>query len=94
MAEETKKIQVRMPEKIQAGVYCNNLIVAHNKEEFILDFLFVVPPAGTVTARVVTSPGHAKRIVSALQDGVAKYEKNFGEIKKPPEPKMKIGYQH
>jgi len=94
MTEETKKIQVRMPENLQGGVYCNNLMIAHNKEEFIMDFLFLMPPAGTVTARVVTSPGHMKRILSALQDSVAKYEKIFGEIQKPPDPKLQIGLKH
>ena len=94
MSDETKKIQVRMPEDKQGGVYSNNLIVAHNREEFIMDFLFIMPPAGTVASRVITSPGHMKRILLALQDSVAKYEKVFGEIKKPPPPKMEIGLKH
>lgn len=92
MVDEVKKIQVRMPEQLQGGVYSNNLVIAHNKEEFIMDFLLVVPPVGTVTARVITSPGHMKRIVSALQDSVAKYEKTFGEIQKAPAPKLQIGF--
>ena len=35
-------------------------------KEFILDFVNLVPPQGMVTARIVTSPGHLKRIVQAL----------------------------
>ncbi len=94
MPEETKKIQVRMPEDRQGGAYSNNLIVAHNREEFIMDFLFVMPPTGTVASRIITSPGHMKRILLALQDSVAKYEKAFGQIKKPAAPKMEIGFKH
>lgn len=94
MADEGTKIQVRMPEHLQGGTYSNNLVIAHNKEEFIMDFLFVVPPAGTVTARVITSPGHMKRIVTAMQESVTKYERAFGEIKQPPAPKLQIGYKH
>jgi hypothetical protein len=94
MPDEGRKIQVRMSEEMQGGAYSNNLIVAHNRDEFILDFLFVMPPTGTVASRVITSPGHMKRILLALQDSVSKYEKTFGEIKRPPEPKMQIGFQH
>lgn len=94
MTEETTKIQVRMPENLQGGVYCNNLMIAHNKEEFIMDFLFIVPPAGTITSRVITSPGHMKRILAALQENIDKYEKTFGEIQKPPDPKLQIGLKH
>ena len=94
MADEVKKIQVRMPDQLQGGAYSNNLVIAHNKEEFVMDFMFIVPPVGTVTARVITSPSHMKRIISALQDSVAKYEKTFGEIQKAPEPKLEIGFRH
>jgi len=92
MANEGMNIEVRMPEKLQGGVYANNLVISHNKEEFVMDFLFVVPPVGTVTARVVTSPGHAKRILSALQENIAKYEQAFGEIQETNTPKANFGY--
>jgi len=68
----------------------NNMVVSHTKEEFILDFLMVASPAGAVTARVVVSPGHMKRILAALQDNISKYERNFGTIQIAEEPKGKI----
>ena len=68
----------------------NNMVVSHTKGEFILDFLMVTPPAGAVTARVVVSPGHMKRILAALQDNISKYERNFGTIQVAEEPKGKI----
>ena len=85
-----QEIKVNFPPELQGGVYSNNMVVSHTKEEFILDFLMVAPPAGAVTARVVVSPGHMKRILSALQDNVSKYEKNFGNIQIAEEPKGKI----
>jgi hypothetical protein len=89
---EVKEIKVSFPQELQGGVYANNMVVTHTKEEFILDFLMVVPPAGAVTARVIVSPGHMKRILEALRDNVSKYEKTFGTIQIAEEPKGKIGF--
>lgn len=89
---EVKEIKVSFPQELQGGVYANNMVVTHTKEEFILDFLMVVPPAGAVTARVIVSPGHMKRILEALRDNVSKYENTFGTIQIAEEPKGKIGF--
>jgi hypothetical protein len=85
-----QEVKVNFPQELQGGVYSNNMVVSHTKEEFILDFLMVAPPAGAVTARVVVSPGHMKRILAALQDNISKYERNFGTIQIAEEPKGKI----
>lgn len=84
MAEQKKQeVKIHFPKEIFGGVYANNLLVQHSKEEFIMDFIMLVPPTGSVTSRVITSPSQAKRIAHALQDNIAKYEKKFGEIKVP-----------
>ena len=87
-----KEIKISFPEKIQGGVYANNMVVSHTKEEFILDFIMVAPPAGTVTARVIVSPGNMKRVLEALRDNLSKYEKSFGTIQVAEEPKGRIGF--
>ncbi len=87
-----QEIKVNFPPQLQGGVYANNMLVAHTKEEFIMDFMMVVPPTGTVTSRVIISPGHMKRIINALQDNVKKYEESFGTIQAAEEPKGKIGF--
>lgn len=89
--EKPLEIQVAFPEPLRGGVYSNNMIVAHTREEFFLDFLMVAPPTGTVTARVILSPGHVKRVVAALQENLAKYEASFGPIRAAEAPKGKIG---
>jgi type IV secretory pathway TrbF-like protein len=85
MSEEKPKqpqeLQITMPQEIQRGSYANQMVVAHTQEEFVLDFILATPPAGVVNARVLVSPGHAKRIATALMENVAKYEAQFGEIK-------------
>ena len=87
MEKKEKEIKVRFPEKIMGGAYANHMIVLHTKEEFIMDFIMASPPAGSVTARVITSPGHMKRIINALDDNVKKYEEKFGKIKEAQPPK-------
>ncbi len=85
-----QEIKVNFPPDLQGGVYSNNMVVAHTKEEFILDFIMVAPPAGAVTARVIVSPGHMKRILVALQDNISKYENTLGTIEIAEEPRGKI----
>jgi hypothetical protein len=81
-----KQIRVEMRREIAGGVYANSLRITHTPEEFMLDFIMIAPPAGDVTARVITSPGHMKRIVAALQENIGKYEKKYGKIKPSVEP--------
>jgi hypothetical protein len=88
--QDPKELKISFPEKIQGGVYANNMVVTHSKEEFVLDFIMVSPPVGTVTARVIVSPGHMKRILDALKDNMTKYESAFGTIQIAEEPKGKI----
>ncbi len=92
MANEGQEIKVNFPPQLQGGVYSNNLVVSHSKEEFIMDFIMISPPSGSVTARVIISPGHMKRIISALEDNVKKYEGKFGKIEKAQEPEGKVGF--
>lgn len=82
-----QEIGIKITDEILKGVYANNMVVAHTKEEFFVDFINVVPPQGIVTARVIISPGHMKRIIKALIDNVRKYEAKFGEIAEAPEPR-------
>ena len=87
----TKEITINFPPQLQGGVYANNMVITHTKEEFILDFMMVAPPTGTVTARVILSPGHIKRVLEALRENISKYENIFGTIQIAEEPKGKIG---
>ncbi|MBA7548431.1 hypothetical protein ES705_40889 [subsurface metagenome] len=92
MSEQRQEIKVSFPEHLKGGVYCNNLFITHTKEEFIMDFLMVAPPEGAVTARVIMNPGHIKRVLTALQTNVQRYEDKFGKITEATEPKSKLGF--
>jgi hypothetical protein len=79
-------LNVKIADEEMKGRYSNLLRITHTREEFILDFINLVPPQGVVTARIVTSPGHLKRIVRALAANLARYEEAFGTIPEAAEP--------
>jgi len=88
-----QQLQVKVSDEVLKGVYANMLQVGHTPEEFILDFMNLFPPAGVMSARVIVSPTHAKRIASALADNIKKYEEQFGVIKVSEVPNQKIGFR-
>jgi len=90
--QKPMEIQVTFPEDLKGGAYSNSMTVTHTREEFVLDFMMVAPPAGAVTARIVLSPGHVKRVVAALAENVRKYEGAHGTILTAQEPQGKIGF--
>ncbi len=92
MPNGSQEIKVNFPQQLQGGVYSNNLVVSHSKEEFVMDFMMIIPPSGSVTSRVIISPGHMKRIIFALEDNVKKYEDKFGKIEKAEGPKGVLGF--
>lgn len=84
--QQQQQIQVKANEEVLKGEYTNMMQVMHTGEEFVLDFLSVYPPTGSLNARVIVSPSHMKRMVGALTDNLAKYEKQFGLIKSSDAP--------
>ena len=88
-----REIKVNFPQHLIGGVYCNMLRVTHTREEFIMDFMMLHEGMGTVTSRVIMSPGHMKRTVVALQENIKKYESNIGAIQEAPAPKGKLGFR-
>jgi len=91
---DKREIPISFPEQLKGGVYCNNLVVSHTKEEFIMDFMMIAPAGAIVTARVIMSPGHMKRTLAALKSNLESYEKNIGTIAEAQEPSPRnIGFQ-
>lgn len=89
-----EQVQIVFPDSVKGGVYSNMMRVTHTKEEFVLDFMMVMPPAGSVTARVVISPGHMKRMIAAMTENMGKYESQFGKLTAAEEPhKPQMGFQ-
>lgn len=93
MEKKKPGLNIKITDDTLKGVYSNSMLVTHTREEFVIDFLNTFPPEGIVTSRIITSPGHLKRIIRALADNVNKYEKAYGEIKEAPEPSGKSSVQ-
>jgi hypothetical protein len=94
-AQDVKEVKVEFPKELKGGAYCNILRITHTREEFIMDFMMITPPIGAVVSRVIMSPGHMKRTISALQSNLKKYEKSFGALKEATEPieERRIGFK-
>jgi hypothetical protein len=75
-----QKLSIKFPERVLPGVYSNQMMISHTREEFVIDFLNVFPPEGVVNARVIVSPGHLKRMIRALQDNLGRYEASHGRV--------------
>lgn len=89
---QPQQINIKATDEKLKGDYSNMARISHNKEEFWLDFLSVFPPAGTLNARIIVSPGHFKRMVKAMQENLEKYEASFGKLDESAEP-GKIGFE-
>jgi hypothetical protein len=79
-------VRIKVPEEVARGAYANTMAVFHTREEFVIDFLNVFPPSGIATARIITSPGHIKRIIRALQENLRRYEDRFGPVEEAAPP--------
>jgi len=87
------KIEIQLDPDILKGIYANVTNIGHTQEEFLIDFLLVQQqpaPFGKLVSRIIVTPGHARRLLSALQDNIRKYEENFGKLEVTPAPKNQI----
>ena len=80
--QQANQINIELPEEIAEGIYANLAILSHSNAEFVIDFVRVMPgvPKAKVKSRVLMTPQHAKRLLRALKDNIAKYESVHGEI--------------
>lgn len=86
--------QVQIADGIAGAEYTNAMQVSHTKDEFLMMFANIAGPSGKVVSKVITTPGHLKRIATALQDNLSKYEAKFGKIVEAQAPeKSEIGFQ-
>lgn len=81
------QLQIELKEEVAQGAYANLAIITHSSSEFVLDFIRVLPglPKAGVQSRVILAPEHAKRLLHALEENIAKYERMFGSVRLPEE---------
>ena len=76
------QLEIELPEDVAQGTYSNLAVISHSSSEFVLDFIRVVPgiPKAQVKSRIILTPDHAKRLLSALEDNIEKFEKMNGPV--------------
>lgn len=94
--EDKKELSINLKPEVATGKYSNLALITHSRNEFILDFAAMLPgiPQPEIVSRVIMNPEHAKRLLLALQDNIAKYENQFSPIKlsdSNPTPGFPIG---
>ncbi len=90
---EQQKLNIKATDEVLKGRYANNVMVSHTKEEFVFDFMNILPPGALLVERIIISPGHAKRLLRALGEQVDRYETSFGKLEAADEPGA-IGFKH
>jgi hypothetical protein len=82
--ENNEERKIEVADSIAGGEYANAMQVMHNKEEFHLTFINLSGNSGRTVSKVVSAPGHYKRMLAALMDNLKKYEDAFGPIDDSP----------
>lgn len=88
------KLNIELTEEVAEGVYSNLAIISHSNSEFVLDFIKVMPglPKAKVKSRIMMTPQHAKRLMKALQDNIAKFESQNGNITESEGPQFPMNF--
>ena len=78
-----KKINIEVKEDVASGIYSNLGIINHSPTEFVFDFATMMPgfSKAKVLSRIVLSPEHAKKFMTALVQNISNFEKQNGAIK-------------
>ncbi len=95
-SKNPNQISIELTEDIAQGTYSNLAVITHSSSEFVIDFVRIMPgiPKAKVKSRIILTPEHAKRLVAAIEDNIAKYEAVHGEIKdvKGSEPAVPLSF--
>lgn len=80
--DQNNQLNIELTDEIAEGNYSNLAIIAHSQSEFVIDYIKILPnvPKAKVKSRIILTPSHAKRFLSALADNIKKYESQFGAI--------------
>ncbi|MBD3247833.1 DUF3467 domain-containing protein [Candidatus Falkowbacteria bacterium] len=91
---QNQKKEIKLADNIPGGEYANNMQTMFNRDEFQMIFMNILAGSGRVSAKVISSPGHFKRMVKAVEGALKLYEEKFGEIKEAEGPENKeIGFR-
>jgi hypothetical protein len=93
MSNQNQPQEIKIADNIPGAEYANAAQISHNKDEFQLFFFNIVGQTGRVVSKVITNPGHYKRMIAAMAENLKKYEEQFGEVKEAAELDKEIGFK-
>ena len=67
--------QMKVPDEVLGGSYCNAVMIAHSPAEFCFDFITSSFPRSVVTARVMMAAPHAPKLLENLKRSWEQYER-------------------
>ncbi|MDD4333422.1 MAG: DUF3467 domain-containing protein [Patescibacteria group bacterium] len=73
--------EIKIADNIPGGEYANVMQVNFNKDEFQTIFFTLLGNTGRVVSKIITNPGHFKRMANVMNEVIKKYEQQFGMIK-------------
>ena len=91
---QQNQINIELTEEIADGIYSNLAIIQHSNQEFVVDFIKVMPgiAKAKVKARIVLTPQHAKRFMHAMAENIRKFESMYGDIQETEEIKVPMTF--
>ena len=81
--KKSNTINIELTEEVAEGTYANFSIISHMPQEFIMDFVRIIPNTdkAKVKSRIIMTPQHAKKLMMALRENIKIYENVHGLIK-------------
>ena len=94
MNKKNQKINIELDQEVAEGIYSNLAVINHSVSEFIVDFVSLMPgsPKAKVKSRIILSPQHAKRLKTALEDNIERFEKSNGKIKNDDQSNIPLNF--
>jgi len=93
MSNQPQQNEIKIADNIPGAEYANAMQVNFNRDEFHLAFFSISGLSGRVVAKVITNPGHFKRMAAVMNDVIKKYEDQHGAIKEAEEMNKEIGFK-
>jgi hypothetical protein len=79
------QIQIKASDDKLAGSYATGVSITYTPEEFIFDFVNILPnsPTGQLIQLIIMNPQHAKRFSAVFQDLIKKFDNKELALPKP-----------
>jgi len=85
--------EIKIADNMPGAEYANAMQINHTKEEFQMMFFNILGFSGRVVGKIITNPGHFKRMIAAMSDNLKKYEARFGVVKESEAMDKEIGFK-